>query len=62
MVSWFGSGAIDRALSTGESSAILTPLAMLGFGAFCISLAAPLSSTAIPCRSPCQGGQAPQRG
>ena len=62
MVSWFGSGAIDRAPSTGESSDILTPLAMLAFGALCISLAAPLSSSVIRRRSPCQGGQAPQRG
>jgi hypothetical protein len=48
MVSWFGSGAIDRALSTGESSDILTPLVMLVFDGLCISLAAPLSSAVIP--------------
>jgi hypothetical protein len=44
LVSTAGSRAIDCALSTGESSDIRTPLAMLAFEALCISLAAPLSS------------------
>ena len=42
-----GARAIDRALSTGESSDIQTPLAMLAIEALCIALAAPLSSMAI---------------
>lgn len=50
-----GSRAIERALSTGESSDILTPLAIMAFQALCISLAAPLSSSAIRRRSRGQG-------
>jgi hypothetical protein len=47
VVSWVGSWAIERALSTGESSDIRTPVAMLAFEAFCVSLAAPLSSVVV---------------
>lgn len=44
LVSTVGSRVIDYSLSTGESSDIRTPFAMLAFEALCISLAAPLSS------------------
>lgn len=51
LVSTVGSRAIDYALSTGESSDIQTPLALLAFEALCVSLAAPLSSAVTHCRS-----------
>jgi hypothetical protein len=44
LVSRVGSWAIDRTLSTGESSDVGTPLAMLAFEAVCLALAAALSS------------------
>ena len=52
MVSEVGSRLIDHALSTGESSDMGTPLAMLAFEALCILLAAPLSSMVTRRRSP----------
>jgi hypothetical protein len=55
VVSWVGSWTIDRALSTGESSDIQTPLAMLAFEALCFSLAAPLTAAVIRRRSPSSG-------
>ena len=58
LVSWFGSSAIERALSTGESSDLQTPFAMLAFSALCIALAAPLSSVVTPRRSPARGPDA----
>jgi hypothetical protein len=51
LVSQVGSWAIDRTLSTGESSDVRTPLAMLAFEALCLSLAAPLSSAVTRRRS-----------
>lgn len=52
VASWVGSWAINRALSTGESSDILTPLAVLGFEFSCMAVAAPLTATVIRRRSP----------
>lgn len=58
LVSWFGSSAIERALSTGESSDMGAPLAALAFIAVCIALAAPLSSVVTPRRSSTGGREA----
>lgn len=52
VISELGSRVIDHALSTGESSDMGTPLAMLAFQALCILLAALLSSMATRRRSP----------
>ena len=60
VVSVGGLWAIEHALSTGESSDILTPLAELAFGALCISLAAPLSSAVTHRRSLRGGHEAPE--
>ena len=49
-----GSHAIERALSTGESSDYVPVLAALAFDAICVSLAAPLSSAVIRRRSLCE--------
>jgi hypothetical protein len=55
-----GSRLIDLALSTGESSDIQTPLAMLAFEALCISLAAPLSSAVIRSRARGESRETPK--
>jgi membrane protein YqaA with SNARE-associated domain len=65
LVSTVGSRVIDHALSTGESSDIQTPVAMLAFEAFCVSLTAPLSSMVTRRRSRGEGralAKAPRNG
>ncbi len=55
VVSTVGSRAIERALSTGESSDIGTPVAMLAFDSLCLAMSAPLSSVVTRRRSRGEG-------